>query len=391
MPPSGRVPALTPRQRFVAALTFGTPDHVPFVPGFGRKSTREAWLRQGLPAHVTDIEAHVRELVGVPADPPGEPLILEAGFRMIPQFEEKVLERRPPPGPSARGTLVVQDWKGNICEISDEFDVTYLRNPVDFVTRSWIRCPVESRADWTAMVRRYDPGDTRRLPADFAARARQHRDRPHVGGISISGPFWQLREWLGFENLCVLLLDDPSFVGEMIEFWQHFVSAMLGRILPLYQPDFITVNEDMAYKEKPMIGPAMARRYLLPCWRAWAGQIRGAGVPVYEVDSDGHVGLLLPLFIDAGFNCNTPLEVAAGNDLPAYRTKYGARMAYRGGVDKRAMAAGGGAIAREIARLQPAIDAGGYIPSCDHGVPPDVYWPNFLHYSRLLARATGWT
>lgn len=381
---------MTPRQRFVAALTFGTPDHVPFVPGFGRKSTREAWLRQGLPEHVTDIEAHVRELVGVPPDPPAEPMILEAGFRMIPQFEEKVLERRPAPDPSARGTLLVQDWKGNICEISDEFDVTYLRNPVDFVTRSWLRCPVETRADWTAMIRRYDPGDPRRLPADFAARAPQLGDRPFVSGLSISGPFWQLREWLGFENLCMLLLDDPAFVGEMIEFWQHFVSAMLGRILPHFRPDFITVNEDMAYKEKPMIGPEMARRFLLPCWRAWAGQIRGAGVPVYEVDSDGHVGLLLPLFIDAGFNCNTPLEVAAGNDLPAYRRQHGARMAYRGGVDKRAMAAGGVAIEREIARLQPAIDAGGYIPSCDHGVPPDVSWPNFLHYSRLLARATGW-
>lgn len=27
---------------------------------------------------------------------------------------------------------------------------------------------------------------------------------------------------------------------------------------------------------------------------------------------------------------------------------------------------------------------------CDHGVPPDISWPNFVEYSRLLAELTGW-
>ena len=57
----------------------------------------------------------------------------------IPQFEE-VIEHRPAlAGSTAPGSLIVQDWKGNICEISDEFDVTYLRNAVDFVTRKWLK------------------------------------------------------------------------------------------------------------------------------------------------------------------------------------------------------------------------------------------------------------
>jgi hypothetical protein len=28
--------------------------------------------------------------------------------------------------------------------------------------------------------------------------------------------------------------------------------------------------------------------------------------------------------------------------------------------------------------------------SCDHGVPPDISWSNFIEYSRLLAKLTGW-
>ena len=26
----------------------------------------------------------------------------------------------------------------------------------------------------------------------------------------------------------------------------------------------------------------------------------------------------------------------------------------------------------------------------DHGVPPDISWPNFVEYTRLLAELTGW-
>ena len=65
-------------------------------------------------------------------------------------------------------------------------------------------------------------------------------------------------------------------------------------------------------------------------------------------------------------------------------------MAYTGGVDKRAIARGGQAIRAELARLEPVVRGGGYIPGCDHGVPPDISWPNYVEYTRLLARMTGW-
>jgi uroporphyrinogen decarboxylase len=374
---------MTPRERYLATLRFEKPDRVPFDPGHGRQSTRARWHRDGVPAHVTDFVAYARQQLGIAPAPPARQVGPGVNFRMIPQFEEKVLGRRP-------GTLVVQDWKGNICEISDQFDVTYLRAAVDFVTRKWIKCPVESRADWEQMKRRYVVDDPRRFPADFADRARQLRDRTYPAGLVFPGPFWQLREWLGFENLCVLLVDDPGFAKEMIAFWEEFVAQVLMRTLDQFVPDFVMVQEDMACKGKPMIGPAMCREFLQPTWHRWGRLIRDAGVPIYEVDSDGYVGDLIPLWMEAGFNCNSPQEVAAGNDLPAYRRQHGTRMAYRGGVDKRAMAKGGAALRAEIDRLTPVIHAGGYIPSCDHGIPPDVSWPNFLEYGRLLAEATGW-
>lgn len=374
---------MTERERYIATLLHQKPDRVPFMPGDGRRSTLAAWHQQGLPAEMTDYHAYVRQVIGIEPSKTKPQVVPGVNFLMVPQFEEKVIEVR-------GDTQVVQDWKGNICEISKKYDTSYLRSPVDFVTRTWIKCPVETRADWPDMARRYDADDLSRFPADFAERAAQLRERDYVSGLIFSGPFWQLREWCGFERLCMMFLDDPDFAREMIGLWQRFVVRMLKKTFERYVPDFVLIGEDMAYKTKPMIGPDMCREFLLPTWRTWGEICREAGVPIYDVDSDGYVGTLIPVWIEAGLNCNCPQEVAAGNDLPAYRRQFGTRMAYRGGVDKRAMAKGGGVIRAEIARLQPAIDAGGYIPSCDHGVPADVSWPNFVEYCRLLARVTGW-
>ena len=365
-------------------MSFQKPDRIPLEPGGGRKSTREAWHKQGLPEDVKNYQSYAYGLIGL-KDPGPMSMGISTGvdFRMVPQFEEKVLERRP-------GSLVVQDWKGNICEISDQYDVTYLRNPIDFVTRNWIRCPVENHADWEEMQKRYRVDDPQRYTPGWQETLKTYRNRTAAVGMWINGPFWQLREWLGFENLCMLLIDDPQFAREMISFWDDFTVRLLERVLEHFVPDYVVVCEDMAYKIKPMISPDMARDFLAPSWRRWGKLLKQAGVAVYEIDSDGYVGDLIPVWIESGLTSNSPMEVAAGNDLPAFRQQYGTAMTYRGGVDKRAMAKGGKVLRDEIERLRPAILSGGVIPSCDHGIPADVSWPNYVEYCRLLAQVTGW-
>jgi len=41
-------------------------------------------------------------------------------------------------------------------------------------------------------------------------------------------------------------------------------------------------------------------------------------------------------------------------------------------------------------RIAPVVRDGGYIPGCDHGVPSDIAWPDFMDYCQQLARLTGW-
>ena len=375
--------SMTSRDRHLATMLFGAHDRIPLIPGNGRKSTRTRWYQEGLPQDCTNIPVEAYRQAGGNLDLGQSLQTLVLPERMMPIFEEKVLEVR-------ADSQVVQDWKGNVCEIGKEFTIEHLRNPVDFVTRRWIKCPVESRADWEDMQARYKIDEPGRFTPKLFAEMEGLKNRTHYLKFDVSGPFWILREWLGFENMCMLFIENPEWVKEMVFFWQEYIAQILTRSLSYVIPDEFHLSEDMAYKAHPMIGPDMTREFLLPCYRRWGDIIRKAGVPVYGVDSDGCVVDLIPVWKEAGVNMVDPMEVAAHNDLNAIRKEHGRSMAYRGGIDKRAMAKGGQAIVDEIRRLEPVIKGGGFIPSCDHGVPSDVSWPDYVRYTGLLAEVTGW-
>lgn len=112
--------------------------------------------------------------------------------------------------------------------------------------------------------KRYIPDDPVRYPPNFDNYVMKLKERKQLTTITIPGVFWQLREWCGFEPLCMMFIDNPDFVQEMIFFWSNFVSAVLKRVLNAEIVDRILINEDMAYKEKSMISPAMTRCFFAP-------------------------------------------------------------------------------------------------------------------------------
>lgn len=213
----------------------------------------------------------------------------------------------------------------------------------------------------------------------------------YITTFEVNGVFWQLREWCGLENLCILMADDPDFVHEMADFWSGFVLKLIDRLLPGAAPDRLYINEDMAYKAHCMISPAMTREFILPAYKKWIPRVKSCGCQVAEIDSDGYIDELIPLWIETGFNCCSPIEVAAHCDVVRFREKYGRNMAYLGGIDKRIIAVGGRELEKHVMDTVPALFRdGGYIPGCDHGVPPDISWKNYLEFVKMLAKLSGW-
>jgi uroporphyrinogen decarboxylase len=136
----------------------------------------------------------------------------------------------------------------------------------------------------------------------------------------------------------------------------------------------------MAYKNGPLISPKMFDEFVAPYYRRLTGFLRAHGVDVICVDTDGDCRRLIPGFLQAGVSGLYPFEVQAGMDIVEVRKNF-PRLLIQGGIDKTKIALGGAAIDAELeAKLPSLLSQGGFIPCCDHLVPPDVSWENFVYY-----------
>ena len=377
------------RQRYRETILFGNPDKIPLALGTPRESTLKAWEREGLDRPHTEVLA---ELLGLNAEAFLKIEHLPVSTRMIPQYEPEILEHRD-------GHYLVRDHMGATVEISDQYDPSYLRTAKDFVTRKWHKFPVQNRDDWQEMKKRYDPENPARFPEGFfrtsmdvSMQSEKQNANNNLLTLVFNGVFWQLREWCGLENLCIMMMDDPGLIHEMAEFWTAFMGTMLKKICSYADVDYVFIGEDMAYKAHSMISPQMTREFIQGAYLSWVPIIKDSGCPIIELDSDGCIDDLIPIWIESGINCTSPVEVAAHCDILDYRRRYGKNMAYKQGIDKRIIARGGRELKEHVMNIVPQMfRLGGYIPGCDHGVPPDISWKNYVEFGRLIAKLSGWT
>jgi uroporphyrinogen decarboxylase len=154
--------------------------------------------------------------------------------------------------------------------------------------------------------------------------------------------------------------------------------------------DGASMWEDMAYNAGPLLSPTHFERYLVPQYQRITSLLRRYGVDVIWVDCDGLIDSLIPLWLKAGVNCMFPIEVGTWNADPVkLRAQYGKDLLMMGGMDKHLLQHGPAAIEREIRRLTPLVESGGYIPMPDHRVPPDVPLENYLFYCQKIREIWG--
>jgi uroporphyrinogen decarboxylase len=252
----------------------------------------------------------------------------------------------------------------------------------------FVRFPVETREEFRAFYRaRMRPDLAARLGADYVAQLAAFRGRTCplvVGADRWGGFFGGLRSLVGVERLCLLFYDDPAWVEEMMDAVADFIIAMMGKVLDHTDVDCFAFWEDMAYKTGPLVDPAMFRALALPRYRRVIEFLKGRGVPLVALDSDGDIHGLIPLWLDAGVDILYPFEVQCGMDVVACRKRYGRGLRMWFGIDKRALVHGPAAIDAELERVRPLVADGGYLPGLDHGVPPDVPFRHYLYYAERL-------
>jgi uroporphyrinogen decarboxylase len=78
------------------------------------------------------------------------------------------------------------------------------------------------------------------------------------------------------------------------------------------------------------------------------------------------------------------MEVAAGMEVLDLRRRFGRELLIGGGMDKRVLAGPREGIRRMVEEKIPLMQEGGYVPGCDHAMPPDIPWENYRYYRELL-------
>jgi uroporphyrinogen decarboxylase len=165
-----------------------------------------------------------------------------------------------------------------------------------------------------------------------------------------------------------------------MEFRATFLIEAARPVLETIDVEYIILSEDMAMKTGPLISPRLYRTFVYPRLRRVVEFFKGHGVRYVGVDTDGNPEVLIPMLMDAGIDILWPLERAAGQDPLRLRKTYGRSLRLWGGVDKRVLVKGPEAIDTHLQRLIPLVEEGGFIPTIDHTVPPDVSWENFQYY-----------
>ena len=146
-------------------------------------------------------------------------------------------------------------------------------------------------------------------------------------------------------------------------------------------PDALWVWEDLGFKQRPFMSPAMYKTQIFPAHKKLFEFAHNHGLPVI-LHCDGFVEALIPHLIEAGIDCLQPIEVKAGMDLVRIKRCYGDRIALIGGMDERVLETNDcGAVEAELLRKLPAAMAGsGYILQVDHSVSPLVEYTTYRFF-----------
>ena len=364
---------MTEKERLNRTLTFRGTDRVPLMEIALWEQTVDEWLGQGLPEAAADADLFSgSEYFGLE----GYNLALINLTFPEPCPEEELLSE------DERYIRYI-DGMGRTRLALKEGTVRGMRQSMD----CYVDFPVKTRDDFSIVKQRYLANKEDRLPRDWkdtfgqfsgAQRPSTFLDR-YFGSF---GLYSMLRNWIGTESLSLLLYDDPALVEECLDFLIEFITGdWLETALKTAQFDLYYIHEDMAGKSGPLISPAMFREFFLPRYKKLVVFLKNRGVKNVIVDTDGNFEPLIPEFLEAGVEGFGPIERAAGLDPLTLREKYGKTFFMIGGIDKRVLKEGRKQIDREIYRvLPPLLEQGGFIPTVDHSVPPDIPLSNFEYY-----------
>lgn len=348
-----------------------TPDQPLIQREFGYYS-KEAWFEQGL-----DPNADFAKEFGFNAG--GSTHLgglgwCEAAF--LPRFEEKVIEDR-------GDVEVAQDFAGR--------HVLFFKGRRNGFMPEYIDHPVKDMKSWEEKCKwRLDPSSPERYAQlDEQCKAKQERAREGAMVVqSIGGGIMYLRSLIGPEGWLYMFYDNPDLVHDCMKTWFKLADTVIARHQQYLTIDELFFAEDGCYNHGSLISRDVMKEFLFPYYQQVISNLKSRQLDpnrhlYVQVDTDGYAVPVIDWYHEEiGMDVMSPFEVASGCDVVQIGRDY-PWLVISGGIDKRVLAQGKDAIDRHLDYVLPAMKKrGGYIPTCDHGVPAEVSLENYRYYRK---------
>ncbi len=352
---------MSPKDRFYATMDFKKPDRI-IDAEFGYwNDTLKRWHAEGLPAFVkNNSDADVYFGFDV-----WQKHIPVRNF-IYPSFPEEVIE---------------ENDRYKIYYDSSRVKSQVFKDGTDTIPH-YLDFPVKDHASYLPIKERLKPDLTARFPlneTDWNAMAAKAKDHNYVLAASGGSTFGWIRNLMGFEGVCYALYDNRDVVVEFVNDLKTLETSLAKKIAADFRIDVKVYWEDIAFKTGPIIPPDVFNELAGPVYHALDEIYAACGCRFGYVDCDGDMRKLVPTWLENGVNIMFPLEVAAGVHPVDLRKMY-PKIRMMGGFDKVKLLEGKDSIKRELLRLKPLVEEGGFLPHVDHRVQADVSYRDYVYY-----------
>ncbi len=242
---------------------------------------------------------------------------------------------------------------------------------------------VKERVAWEEKIKPLLTPDKRRINFEAYRQAKRHAAEHNRffcwSGVNV---FEMMHPVCGHEYMLMGMALDPDWVRDMVSTYSK-VMVELQEILFSEEgyPDGIWYYEDMGFKERPFMSPAMYREIIQPGHKLTFDYAHSVHLPVV-VHSCGFVEPLVPGLIEAGMDCLQVIEVKAGMDLLRLYHNFGEKISFMGGIDVRVLYSNDRSkIDQELLAKIPTVKGQyGYCLHSDHSIPNTVEYDTYRYF-----------
>jgi hypothetical protein len=195
-------------------------------------------------------------------------------------------------------------------------------------------------------------------------------------------------DWQRFEDVISLLLEETKLVQQYMQMYGEFVSEVLERALNKIDVDAVYFSEPIGGKDAPLISPRMYHDVILKSYTPALQVLKKHNIDIIIFLSYSNIRHLIPMLLDAGFNCLWACETDSPDmDYREIRKEFGTDLSLISGINLEILKLNETEMQQNLRELiLPVIAEGGYIPLINTRIRKNISYQKYLNYRRILSK-----